>query len=300
MSFVSLPARTGGSVRRPIVAALVFAASLACAVPVLAQKGPAEAVPDLANETFKPQSGQAGKDVIWVPTPDEIVEALLDLASVKPGDIHYDLGSGDGKIAIAAAKRGANSTGVEYNPDMVGLSQRNALRAGVKNVRFVRGDIFETDFSKADVITLYLLPGLNMRLRPTILEMKPGTRVASHQFTMGDWEPDQKRTINGRDALFWVVPAKVAGRWNVSVPGSAGNLELNLTQTFQKVDGTATWGTAAAKLEGMQLSGDKISFTVADAAGAVHRFTGTAGNDGKMSGTVTDPAGKQQPFTGTR
>ena len=282
--------------RLQAAAVLTLAGALLVPFAALAQKGPAD-----APETFKPQSGQAGKDVIWVPTPDEIVEALLDMAKVKAGDKLVDLGSGDGKIAIAAAKRGADSMGIEYNPDMVGLSQRNAARAGVKNVRFIQGDIFQTDFSSADVVTMYLLPGLNLKLRPTLLSMKPGTRVASHQFTMDDWKPDERRTINGRDALFWVVPAKVEGDWTVSYAGAGGGtLKLNLAQQFQEVTARATWGSAPAAVSDVVLSGGNFRFAVADPKGGVHRFAGTAGHDGKMTGTATDPGGRQQPFTATR
>src|SRR5216110_2558420 len=133
---------------------------------------------------FQPQVGQAGKDVIWVPTPDEVVDRMLTMAQVGPNDVHMDLGSGDGKIVIAAAKRGAKALGIEYNPDMVKVATDNAQKAGVSNnASFRRADIFQTDFSQATVITLYLLPALNMRLRPQLLAMKPGTRVVSHSFT---------------------------------------------------------------------------------------------------------------------
>jgi hypothetical protein len=276
------------------VAAIVMAGTLAFLGQVAA-KEPTQPTQSLETETFKPESGQAGKDVIWVPTPDEIVNAMLDMAKLKAGETHFDLGSGDGKIVIAGAKRGANSTGVEFNPDMVGLSQRNAARAGVSDrARFVQGDIFQTDFSRADVITLYLLPTLNLRLRPQILDMKPGTRVSSHQFTMGDWEPDQRVTLSGRDALSWVVPAKIGGGWDATIEGSGGALKLNLTQKYQKVEGTATWGGAAAKLDQVQVDGANVRFTVTDAKGAAHRFAATAGHDGKMSGTLTDGSGTRK------
>ncbi|HYF19615.1 MAG TPA: class I SAM-dependent methyltransferase, partial [Ramlibacter sp.] len=166
------------------------------------------------KEEFKPSVGQAGKDVIWVPTPDAVVDRMLELAQVRAGERVVDLGSGDGKIAIAAAKRGAIARGIEYNPDMVQLSRRNARAAGV-NVDFQQGDIFVSNFTDADVITLYLLPSLNEKLRPILLNMKPGTRVTSHQFTMGDWKPDRTDDVSGRDAHLWIVPAKVAGKWTV-------------------------------------------------------------------------------------
>src|SRR6266702_3620430 len=140
---------------------------------------------------FEPQVGQAGKDVVWVPTPQELVNKMLDLAKVTPQDYLIDLGSGDGRTVITAAKRGARALGVEFNPDMVELSKRNAAKAGVSDkASFVEADIFRSDLSPATVITLFLLPDPNIKLRPTILTLKPGTRVVSNTFRMGDWEPD--------------------------------------------------------------------------------------------------------------
>jgi len=167
---------------------------------------------------FTPEVGQAGKDVIWVPTPQTTVDRMLDMAAAKPGDTVIDLGSGDGRTVITAAKRGIKAMGVEYNPKMVELSRRNAEKEGVGDKAvFVNGDIFKTDFSHATVLTMYLLPRLNMRLRPTILKMKPGTRVVSHSFHMEDWEADDAFNSDGEKckeyctAYFWVVPAQVAG-----------------------------------------------------------------------------------------
>ena len=172
-------------------------------------------------QKFEPQVGQAGKDVIWVPTPEEVVERMLTMAQVGPNDFVMDLGSGDGRTVIMAAKKfGARALGIEYNPDMVKLSQDNAQKAGVtERAQFRRADIFATDFSQATVITLYLLPALNMKLRPTILSMKPGTRVASHSFTMEDWEADEISTMDGRRAYFWIVPANVMGSWALDAGG---------------------------------------------------------------------------------
>jgi SAM-dependent methyltransferase len=266
-----------------------------------AQKSAAGGTPAAANESFEPKSGQAGKDVIWVPTPMEIVEAMLDMAGVKAGDKVVDLGAGDGRIAIAAAKRGASATGIEYNPDMVALSQRNAAKAGVSNARFVQGDIFQSDFSDADVVTMYQLPVLNERLRPQLLDMKPGTRVASHQFTMGNWKPDARQSVVGHEALFWVVPAKVGGTWQVDyrVPEVAGDLRIDLKQQYQDLEARATWGSVETTVSDVKLSGGNIQFTVADGRGGTHRFSAKAGHDGKMSGNV-DVAGRQQPFSATR
>jgi SAM-dependent methyltransferase len=253
------------------------------------------------QQPYTPEVGQAGKDVVWVPTPDAVVEKMLEMAQVTKKDRVVDLGSGDGKIAIAAAKRGARAKGVEYNPDMVELSKRNARAAGVK-VDFVEGDIFKTDFSDADVLTLYLLPELNERLRPTILKMKPGTRVVSHQFHMGDWEPDAEANIDSHRALFWRVPARVEGRWTVQVDDDGGRapMKLQLRQRYQKVEGQATWDGPARPISDAKLTGDKLHFTVADASGAKHRFEGTASGAGRIKGTVTADGGGQRTFQAKR
>ena len=168
---------------------------------------------------IEPQVGQEGKDVVWVPTPQALVDRMLDMAKVTPNDYVMDLGSGDGRTVITAAKRGVRATGIEYNPDMVELSKRNAEKEGVDGqAEFTKADLFETDFSKATVITMFLLPDINLRLRPKILDMKPGTRVVSNTFTMGEWEADETSTVaeaSGyyRTALLWIVPAKVEGTW---------------------------------------------------------------------------------------
>jgi SAM-dependent methyltransferase len=287
---------------RPVVAVALAAFLLPLSTQLQAQKGGTDGSPPAAKESFEPQSGQAGKDVIWVPTPTDVVEAMLDMASVKAGDKLVDLGAGDGRIAIAAAKRGAQATGIEYNPDMVALSQRNAARAGVSNVKFVQGDIFASDFSDADVVTMYLLPALNERLRPQLLDMKPGTRLASHQFPMGNWKPDARQRIGGHDALFWIVPAKVGGTWQVAYKPqqAAGDLRLELKQEFQQLEGTARWGAEQVQVSDLKLTGGDIAFTISDSRGQAHKFAAKAGHDGRMSGNVTGPDGKSQPFTASR
>jgi len=212
--------------------------------------------------TFEPTVGQPGKDVVWVPTPQALVDKMLDMAKVTPQDFLMDLGSGDGRTVITAAKRGLRAQGVEYNPDMVDLAKRNATTAGVGDkAQFVKGDIFETDFSKASVITLFLLPNLNLRLRPTILNMKPGTRIVSNSFTMDDpsteedWVADQTETVTNCTswctALLWIVPAKVAGTWKM------GDSTLTLDQKFQNFSGRL----GSAVLTDGKLNGADISFT---------------------------------------
>lgn len=215
----------------------------------------AQAVP-IAQQTFEPTSGQAGKDVVWVPTPQATVDKMLDLAKVTASDVIIDLGSGNGITVITAARRGATAMGVEFNPDMVALARGLAREAGVaEKATFVEGDLFEVDLSKATVITLFLLPEINERLRPKLLDLKPGTRVSSNSFDMGDWEPDAKATSEPCSswctALSWIVPAKVAGNWQV------GPDTLELTQQYQRVSGSL----GATPISAGRLTGDAITFT---------------------------------------
>src|SRR3954468_9234678 len=246
-------------------------------------------------QKFEPQVGQAGKDVIWVPTPDEVVERMLTMAQTGPNDIHFDLGAGDGKIAIMAAKKfGARATGIEYNPEMVKYGNQKAQEAGVAGVgpgkaQIRQADIFATDFSSATVITLYLLPALNMKLRPTILSMKPGTRVVSHSFTMEDWEADEISTMDGRRAYFWIVPANVMGTWTLDVGGQ--KTELTLEETFQKINGAVTLGNVHAGLRKAHLRGPQIGFAYVDHSGQRREFTGTV-NGRSMQGSFRDDKGQ--------
>ena len=231
------------------------------------------------DKPFEPQVGQPGKDVVWVPTPQALVDKMLDMAKLTPRDFHMDLGSGDGRTVITAAKRGSTSMGIEYNPDMVELAKRNAQKEGVSSrATFVKADLFETDFSKAQVITLFLLPSINMKLRPKILDMKPGTRIVSNSFDMEDWKPDETATVQGCTswctALLWIVPAKVDGSWKL------GKGDLQLTQTFQMVSGQLRNGNTNTLVTG-RLNGDEITFT----AGKVIYTGKVSGNtiEGKMS-----------------
>ena len=226
------------------------------------------------DEGYTPQIGQKGKDVIWLPTLNELTDIMLNLAKVTSSDYVIDLGSGDGRLVIAAAKRGAVALGIEYDPQLVEFSKRVAAKEGVSaKATFEEGDIFKSDFSKATVLTLFLENELNLALRPKILDMKPGTRVVSNTFTMGEWEPDQTvRTeltnpANGKVGhfliYFWVVPAKVNGSWKLD----AG--KISFTQNFQKVTGTLTIGGKETELAG-KLNGTKLTFT----AGGTE-YTGT-------------------------
>src|SRR3989442_501202 len=261
---------------------------------------PALAVPfAVSAQKFEPQVGQAGKDVIWVPTPDEVVDRMLTMAQIGPNDFHMDLGSGDGKIVIAAAKRGAKALGIEYNPDMVKVAQDNAQKAGVADkASFRRADIFQTDFSQATVITLYLLPALNMKLRPSILSMRPGTRVVSHSFTMEDWEADEISTMDGRRAYFWVVPANVMGSWALDAGGSKA--ELALEQTFQKINGTVMLGGVNGGLREARLRGASISFGFVDGDGVRRDYTGRVNGSSRMEGSFRDDKGSEGRWTASK
>jgi len=243
------------------------------------------------QQQFQPTVGQAGKDVIWVPTPPELIAAMLTMANVTAHDNVMDLGSGDGRIVIAAAKLGARATGVEFNPDMVALSRANAQKEGVADkASFINGDIFETDFSQATVVTMYLLPELNLRLRPKILDMKPGTRVVSHAFSMGDWEPDQTESVEGRTAYFWIVPARVEGIWSWTTG------ELTLRQAYQKIEGSLRLNGADEVIRNARLEGDQISFAVGNGPAATRVYSGhVLGN--AIQGTVKIGAGPEVKWT---
>ena len=259
MSAVNLIRHTG--------LALLLAAS---GVLAQAQKAPA---------AYEPQSGQEGKDVVWVPTPQVLVNRMLDMAKVTPNDFVMDLGSGDGRTVITAAKRGARAVGVEYNPDMVELSKRNAEKEGVTGkATFMKADLFETDFSKASVITMFLLPDINVKLRPKILGLKPGTRIVSNSFTMGDWEADEKNTLSAAEgcstswctALLWIVPARVAGTHKIAQG------EVTFKQEYQMLTGSLQADGRTVALEG-RIRGDDVTFT---AGGKAYR--------GRMNGKTLE------------
>jgi hypothetical protein len=246
---------------------------LACAVGVWAQT---QAPP----RPFEPTVGQAGKDVVWVPSPEALVGKMLDMAKVTPQDLVMDLGSGDGRTVIMAAKRGATAIGVEYNPEMVTLSRTNAQTAGVTGkTTFVQADLFQTDLSKPTVITMFLLPSINMKLRPTLLNLKPGTRIVSNTFDMEDWQPDETAALGPEGctswckAMLWIVPAKAAGRWKTSQG------ELTIVQKFQMVSGTL----GSMPING-KLVGDQITFT-AGSTQYTGRVNGNAIQGGNLNAT---------------
>jgi transcriptional regulator with XRE-family HTH domain/SAM-dependent methyltransferase len=251
----------------------VMVLALALAAPAYAQQS-----------TFKPEVGQAGKDVVWVPTPEVMVERMLDLAKVTPSDYVIDLGSGDGRNVIGAAKRGANALGVEYNPDMVALSKRLATDAGVADkAQFVQGDMFLADISKANVMALFLLPSNLLRLRDKFLELRPGSRIVSNTFSIQDWQADETVTIDQCEqwctAMLYIVPAKIGGTWKI------GNDTLELKQEFQMLSGTWTSGSQATEVSG-SLKGNDVTLK----AGAKAISGRVQGNT--IDGTLTDGSAK--------
>jgi SAM-dependent methyltransferase len=259
-------------IRRIGLALLLAAFSAASSTPALAQAPQGKPA---APAIYEPHSGQAGKDVVWVPTPQVVVDKMLDMAKVTPADFVIDLGSGDGRTVITAAKRGARALGIEYNPDMVELSKRNAEKEGIAGkASFVKADLFETDFSRASVITMFLLPDINLKLRPKILALKPGTRIVSNSFSMGDWQADETATLSSDagcntswcTALLWIVPARAAGTHKLPQG------ELALKQEFQTLSGTLSTEGKTFALEG-KVRGENITFT---AGGREYR--------GKMNG----------------
>lgn len=271
------------------LAALALVAGLSLASPF-------HALAQTAAPAFTPSVGQEGKDVIWVPTPPELIQRMLTVARVTPRDYLVDLGAGDGRIAIAAAKRGVRAMGIEYNPEMVDFANRAAKQAGVfgdgaGKATIVHGDIFEKDFSQATVVTMYLLTALNLRLRPKLLEMKPGTRLVAHQFGMGEWEPDETSYVDGRPAHLWIVPAKAAGTWSANLAGvgadagKAASFVLQIDQTFQKVTGSATFGKLNTSLREAQLQGDVLRFVLTDPEGRRREFAGRITGD-RLAGEV--------------
>ena len=246
-----------------------------------------------ASAEYEPRVRQEGKDVVWVPTCQELVDKMLDMAKVTAQDYVIDLGSGDGRTVITAAKRGARALGIEYNPDMVELSKRNAAKEGVTDkAQFIEADLFKSDFSQATVITMFLLSEINVRLRPRILNLKPGTRVVSNTFTMGGWKADQDATVEGKDcqsyytALLWIVPAKVEGTW--ILPEG----ELTLKQRFQTFSGKLISGANVTPVNG-KLSGDLIDFSIGNA-----NYTGRV-SGGTMQGTA-ESGGSTTEWTATQ
>ena len=270
------------------IAALALLASLA--LPAAAQTRAD------CERQYTPQRAQEGKDVIWEPTEDSMVGRMLEMAMVTPADKVYDLGSGDGKLVIAAAKQfGATGVGIEYDGPLVEHARCLARAEGVADrVTFIQGDIFETDFSDATVVTLYLTPRVNLRLLPTLLAMNPGTRIVSYSFPIGDWAPDQEiDSFGDGSAFFFIVPAKVGGAWTFRAASGGDSFDVELEQTFQNLAGSAADGAAVTG----KLAGDGIELLVEDGSFQT-RVTGTvAGN--RIVATVAR-GGTALEYVGTR
>ncbi len=244
------------------------------------------ASPKPATPAYEPVRGQAGKDVIWIPTPEGLIDKMLTAAKVTEQDRVFDLGAGDGIIAITAARKyGAQSVGIEYNPDMAQFARRKVAEAGMTDkVKIITGDIFIEDFSSATVVTLYLMPHLNLKLRPILLKMKPGTRVVSHAFTMGDWEPDETMSYQHSQGYFWVVPAQIEGDW-VMTGLSGGPMRMSMSQSFQNIGGTLTRGSQTLAMLGARLRGDEVKFQFITQDRKVHAFSGRV-EGRRITGTV--------------
>jgi hypothetical protein len=262
--------------------ASAVALALACAAAVGAQ----------APEQYKPQIGQPGKDVVWVPSPPEMVERMLDLAGVTPRDLVVDLGSGDGRNVIAAAKRGARGLGVEYNPDLVELSKRNAATAGVgARASFVQGDMYEADISEATVLALFLLPDNLRKLTPKFLDLKPGTRIVANTFGISGWDPEETVRIEDCrswcEAMLYIVPAKVAGTW--ALPEGV----LTMQQDFQKISGTVAAGEESLAIDNASLRGADITFSIGQRV-----YAGRVSGD-TIEGTMTS-GGRRRRFSARR
>jgi SAM-dependent methyltransferase len=268
---------------------LCFTASLA------AQDGPR-----YGDELYQPRLRQPGKDVMWLPTPDAMVERMLTMAKTTSADVVYDLGAGDGRLPIAAAhKFGARAVGIEYDRDLAALARRNAERAGVTGkVTILQGDIFKEDFTRATVLTLYLLPDLNQQLRPRILALRPGTRVVSHAWDMGEWEPDAIQRLGDGEAFLWIVPARVEGRWSVRDEAGFFTGELSLTQRFQRVGGTLTQRDHVQPLLGAYVEADVLGFTFVGLDGGIRSVRARVDGD-SLSGSLRF-AGALTPVTGHR
>lgn len=271
---------------RPMLVAIVL-------LTITAAGALAQAQAQQATKPFEPQYGQPGKDVVWVPTSPALVEKMLTIAGVTSADVVLDLGSGDGRTVIAAARLGARALGIEYDPDMVEISNASAEKEGVADrATFVKADLFESDFSQASVITMFLLTDINLRLRPKLLELKPGTRIVTNTFKMGEWQEDGSASVEGGcaswcTAYLWIVPAKVEGSWQTA------DGTLTLSQNFQMVSGTLAAGSASTAITNGRLRGDELTFVMGDA-----QYTGRV-NGATIQGTVKTGT-TTSPWTATR
>ena len=256
--------------------------------------------PQYGDELYRPRLRQPGKDVIWLPTPEAMVSRMLGVAKTTRADIVFDLGAGDGRLPIAAAKEfGATAVGIEYDGKLAALARRNAERAGVgERVTIVEGDIFKEDFARATVITLYLLPDLNQQLRPQLLALRPGTRIVSHMWDMGEWEADEAFRVGESEGFLWIVPAKAEGRWSLQDESGYFDAEVDIVQRFQRIGGTLTLRDRKQPLLGAYVQGEHVGFTFVAADGGVRSLRARVSGD-VMSGTLRF-SGHLTPITGRR
>jgi len=257
-----------------------FAAAALFAAVIVAPAG-AQDFPRYGDALYEPRLRQPGKDVMWLPTPDAMVTRMLQAARTTSKDVVYDLGAGEGRIPIAAARDfGARAVGIEYDPELAALARRNAQRAGVADkVTIIAGDIFRENFSAATVVTLYLLPDLNQQLRPQLLRMRPGTRVVSHLWDMGEWEPDETLRVGDGEAFLWVVPAQAAGRWRIADESGFVDAELQLSQQFQRLGGTIAIRGRTEPVLGAYVQGDQLGFTFVHPDGGVRNVRARVDGD---------------------
>jgi len=248
------------------------------------------------SSEYKPLVIQEGKDVPWVPTPEKLVDKMLDMAEVSEDDFLVDLGSGDGRLVIAAARRGARALGIEFNPDLVEFAKKKAEEAGVSDkTEFVKADFFEYDFSDATVVTMFLLTSVNLDLRPRLLELEPGTRIVSNTFSMGSWEPDYEASTRNEfeimageymaswnKAMMWIVPAEIAGNWKLQ------DGQLTFQQSFQMFYGTYQSGNESIYISDGRINGYEISFTINGT-----EYTGRLTSDNTLEGTVSTGEGRK-------
>ena len=247
-----------------------------------------QACSTLLPETYVPKRGQMGKDVMWLPTSAQLVDTMLRAAQVTADDLVVDLGAGDGIIPILAAQQfGARALGIEYNPKLAAYAQQQVERAGVSaRARIIQGDIFQEDFSSATVVTMYLLPELNLQLRPTLLAMKPGTRLVSHAFDMGDWEPDQVLGSERERAFLWVVPAQLAGPWTLHDQQGQVLGIFEIRQRYQRAGGTMELGNTRQLLLGARVDGNTLRFQYIGRDDGLHAITLTASGQ-QLQGEMT-------------
>lgn len=283
---------------RPRRAAVIALLTLcAGATPLVAA---AQAAPAYGDALYQPKLRQAGKDVMWLPTPDAMVARMLAAARTSPRDIVYDLGAGEGRIPIAAARDfGARAVGIEYDPELAALATRNVARAGVADrVRIIAGDVFKEDFTQASVVTLYLLPDLNQQLRQQILALKPGTRVVSYMWDMGEWEPDETIALGGDQAFLWTVPALINGRWTVRDGSGRVAATLTVTQRFQRIGGTIAADGPVQPLLGAFMQGPTMGFTFVGSDGGVRNARLRI--DGARASGAMNFVDQSTPITATR